>query len=849
MLHCICFLCAAILLPGENLVVNGRLETDQTLFPLGWRHPENAQVGETVFFEQDGGPGAIPCVRFANPSDTPNMFTFRQVGYTLVPGAKYRISAQVRTKGFKGRGLFCIIPRGWTSEAGVSGFPPDSPWKRYSRDITAPATSDPKSYNLVLHGGKYIGEIAFADVQLQPLDEAAAKGSKQPNAAECEKIPRFFPWAPRLAQIDAANRKVSFRFAGKLPKDDAFADYAVSLKTPDGEVSSPLADGVNDFVLPGAMSAGRLSFEVRKRGADAPLLSGSFPFKTIAKAAIDTRGHRRLNNLVTEVLSKPLAEASTFCTTRDGWVFIRVDASEGDCPQIKVDGQVVIPSGAVRREAFREVKAGVHAISATGVTGGRIVVRQIAEILNYPPCSNSPVDTNPSYGWEFFSKYVMPNSTTQCGGRIPIAHFQEFKEHGGVFLDNFVSRGLNASDFGSKVLACRALVRPNCDGVTLDEHMFGEPDTNTSGDFVGGMRTFTARYDGARKVYSWIVCKPLLVGQDREMFALAANAAPSGGRILSEAYCLTRATEEDSRRYMEDYLVDAGRKFREVHPGVELYPDVMSSLGIVLGNFSQIPTITTWHHPQVDYKYFLDMQFNVLANNPVFEGLGLVGAWGSYYCDEEIHRWTFMLARHYCIEGRKDMLSDRYGLKFNPGHVENGDFNDGFAGWQTNGLVRTQTIKGLAENIERRWGGTKSGDSFAVMCKKNGEAARLVQTMRGFEPGRMYSLDVVCFDAKDAAEKRHRPARHPVSVVLGEGAEKDERLSWTFVDRRPKEGVRGWGVRCNRHHVVFTARAREITLALDNSAAADGDEIGVNWIGAWPYVPSEEHALENLKNK
>ena len=76
-----------------------------------------------------------------------------------------------------------------------------------------------------------------------------------------------------------------------------------------------------------------------------------------------------------------------------------------------------------------------------------------------------------------------------------------------------------------------------------------------------------------------------------------------------------------------------------------------------------------------------------------------------------------------------------------------------------------------------------------------------------------------------------------MSVTLGPEAEKDARLSWVFVERRPKEGVRGWGVRCNRHHVVFTARAGEIMLAIDNAAAPDGSEMGVNWIGAWPYVP------------
>ena len=235
-------------------------------------------------------------------------------------------------------------------------------------------------------------------------------------------------------------------------------------------------------------------------------------------------------------------------------------------------------------------------------------------------------------------------------------------------------------------------------------------------------------------------------------------------------------------------------------------------------------------------KYFLDMQFNALANDPAFDGLGSVGVWGSYYCDEEMYRWTFMLARHYCIEGRKDMLSGKHGLKYLPGHVENGDFVGGLSGWRASGAVCVETLKGFAEGVERRWGGSAPGDTFAVLRKSGGAAAKLEQTLKGFIPGRRYSLDVVCFDAKDAKAKVHRPALHPLSVALGDGAEKDARLSWTFVDRRKKEGAKGWGVRCNRHHVVFTARSREIMLTLDNSSAADGSETGVNWIGAWPYI-------------
>ena len=36
-----------------------------------------------------------------------------------------------------------------------------------------------------------------------------------------------------------------------------------------------------------------------------------------------------------------------------------------------------------------------------------------------------------------------------------------------------------------------------------------------------------------------------------------------------------------------------------------------------------------------------------------------------------------MLTRHYCVEGKKTMLSDEYGFTYDPHHIVNGDFIDG----------------------------------------------------------------------------------------------------------------------------------------------------------------------------
>ena len=56
-----------------------------------------------------------------------------------------------------------------------------------------------------------------------------------------------------------------------------------------------------------------------------------------------------------------------------------------------------------------------------------------------------------------------------------------------------------------------------------------------------------------------------------------------------------------------------------------------------------MPILSKAQHPEVDCKYYLDMQMNFAANDPVCRDIGLIGHWGSYYADDELHRWSFAL--------------------------------------------------------------------------------------------------------------------------------------------------------------------------------------------------------------
>ena len=219
------------------------------------------------------------------------------------------------------------------------------------------------------------------------------------------------------------------------------------------------------------------------------------------------------------------------------------------------------------------------------------------------------------------------------------------------------------------------LNEPCYDGVTCDEQFFGQPDVLSS--YMEGLRAYPNPKD--RLIYTWIVGKPGTPGVDHDFLRASADASRGRGRVMFEAYCRTRATEEQARAYMDDYVTDTLRRYDAWCPGIA------PSVGIAFGDFNQVPILSLAHHPEVDFKYYLDMQLNLVATSPAFEGLGCTGYWGSYYADHELHRWAMRLLRHYCVEGRTDMLSAQYGYRYLPGTVANGDFRGTLDGWTATG--------------------------------------------------------------------------------------------------------------------------------------------------------------------
>lgn len=813
---------------ADNLLLNGRFDADQMELPLYWYSPNVPQV---ISAHASGGPDGLPFVRFAAPSGKVSWreSCLRQRGIELVSNGTYRISAWVRTKGFKAATSgIGIANTGWSDSCILEGLPENCQWREVKRDVVMCGSPD-GTYSAVIYANDFAGELDVADFRLSALDAAACAGSNPSRSGAT--TPRLVPWEPLLHRISRTDRKMTFRFFGKVPSG-SMEDYDVVLKAEGVQscVRQTLKPDLNTLVLPSEASGGKLHLAIIGRKDGKAAFSGEYSYLLVDAVPGKVDGHRRLNNLVTEVLAAPLAATDAeqrfaFTTLREGWTFTALRTAAKPGIEVAIDGQTVIRDDTPRLETFRLLSAGRHDICVKKANGGgQIVVRTIPEIFNYCPGVDNPIVANPHYDWDFQMKHMFPAVTTLNGGTIPPDKIAWLKANGYRWLANFQSEDLaDDGDLARRLASSGGIRKPQYDGVTCDELFFGRFDQIHR--FTTGLRAFDGADD--HLIYTWIVGKPGLSGIDHDFMSACCNASRGGGRLLCEAYCRTKATEDEARAYLARYVGETFASFRA------WYPLAVQATGVIFGNFNQIPFISLTHHPEVDCKYFLDMQLNYVATDPTFDGLGCVGYWGSYYANEEQYRWSFMLLRHYCIEGRTDMLSDRYGLSYIPDLLKNGDFRGTLEPWVATGEARTESHLGFGSRAQNRWGDNGDlGDTFATL----GRASSLSQPVRGLVPGRLYCLQVSVFSVHDAKSNRVAPRRFPLTCNLAGAVEVIPSLSWTHVDERIKGcTARNNGVaRTNLHRIVFRAKGQHAKVVLRNDG---NEELGVNCISLNPYVP------------
>jgi len=421
--------------------------------------------------------------------------------------------------------------------------------------------------------------------------------------------------------------------------------------------------------------------------------------------------------------------------------------------------------------------------------------------------------------------------TTLNGGALPGPALGEAKARGLRWLANFnVAPVDDPVALQARMEQHAGLTQPQYDGFTADELFFGRATIDNYTKALWGLRN-----PEHRLVYTWIVGKPSIAALHSDFMSAALNASQGRGRLLFEAYCHPPATEKAAAAYLDDMLDETMHRFNSMLPGAA------AGTGIIFGNFNQIPIISLETDPAVDFKYFLDMQVQRVATSPAFAGLGMTGYWGTYYGDEELARWSLLLMRHYAVEGHTEMLSARYGFKYHPGLLVNGDFADGLKGWTVQpaaeGSIRGETIAGYGKNSQGRWNAGKAGDTVCVLVRHAGPPNRVQQTAQGLTVGRAYCLQFVTADRRDVLDHVGQPRRHGIAVDLDGGKILPEK-SFVHIDRRSggRYAHNNNVAKINLHHIVFRAQSPSLTVSFNDAAAHAGEELLVNFVQLKPYL-------------
>lgn len=824
----------AAIKPGENLLINGAFEGEQLSFPMFW-----AAGGDHTAFNPTGGPGNTGAVVFSNPKGLKGArSTCRQHDLQLVAGETYKMSAYIKTAGFKSGHYGVIVhDNGWHNEFGLKSFPENTNgWQSLEQTFVVQESKN-NVYGIALFAIDYVGEIQFAQVKLEAISPGALAGSSPSRFMLEQSRPRLVAGEPLLNAIPLANPKITFRFFGKTERALTEYDWVGVI---DGNTvrKRPLAPELNTLDLSG-LTAGdhRLDLAIVERATQNEVFSITHTITLTDLPKVNVSAHRPLNNLVVEVLAKPLqatgaSQRFEFTTGRDGWVFIKVETpAEEPALNVRLGARdTVMTAATARREAFRELPAGKHTLVVRGAAaGGKVVVRSIAEVFNYPACANSQVPQNGKYDWDFHVAHVFPAVTTLNGGNIPEKHRAEVRRLGLKWLASVgTTNPKDAADLVARISQSPGMTAPYYDGLTADEQFFSTPALIA---YTEALRLLENPEN--RLIYTWIVGKPGIPGVHNDFISASLNASRGRGRLLFEIYCHSRPSEQDAVSYLNDRLLDTMVRLADYSP------NAAAGTGLILGNFNQIPIISLDVNPEVDYKYYLDMQLHLIATHPLLKGLALTGYWGSYYDDEELYRWSMRLLRHYCVEGHTEMLSKAYGYRYSPGHLSNCDFVDGLKGWTAEpaDALRTDSFAGYGRGSQGRWGaGGGTGDTFCLFKRGAERPGTLTQTATGLTPGKVYTLQFVTADYKDMVARKVLPRQHRLKAVLGAGAQIIPEKSYVFVDERNSGSKKDDGlVRINLHHVRFRATAPSFTVTFTDAEAAPGTETALNYIMLKPY--------------
>ena len=632
----------------------------------------------------------------------------------------------------------------------------------------------------------------------------------------------------------------------------------------------------------GTLPADEYEVVARIKGADG---------RTIGKASAASltwpgrpkafEGVRVRNNLVWELASVSPGEVAgsksvAFQNPLRRWAFVSCTAKVGQggklsisIPSIPNGNDVIVVSGPADGtfEAMRPLTAGKHElrIAMTGAASvERLVIRSIPELI-YARYGSNPHTTEfgpythaggePSYGSAFIDEHVLPNVNTLVfsSGQAENPFLKRWHARGGRSLFHCTVPKYRVKTEDGWKITTRWPSGQEHELITPDEAYdfiagtagFSHPGLGGSiADEFGNSDPYCAAYAQAvRKLAATPEYKDRLfypyanhLYTGAEGIALTEALVEADSTIAWKRYLKTQADEQAARHFLQQELVDRAWDYRRA------VPEALAHIAVCFGYFSA-PNEFLNTNPGVNYKKYLDMQVNLVANDPAFWGTYGLMSYLASYADEESIRWLHHLFRYYGIEGNTaPRCTDPHDL----GHMTGGDFADGTTGWKIEpaeeGSVRPARQEGLGW-LQGRYPRTSEGDTGLLMVRSDRRPNRFSQEIKDLEPGRLYSFRMFASDYDDMSQEE----LHAVSVTL-EGVELIEGKCFDHVGHNCYSHVHGpystehpaW---FNYIWRVFRAKAptAKVTVTDWKSPAEPGGRIGrkliYNFAHVQPYFP------------
>jgi hypothetical protein len=267
--------------------------------------------------------------------------------------------------------------------------------------------------------------------------------------------------------------------------------------------------------------------------------------------------------------------------------------------------------------------------------------------------------------------------------------------------------------------------------------------------------------------------------------------------------------------------------------------------------YMSLPTTETLNvNPQVDFKVWMDMQFQHVATDPAFEKLYGLMEYTCGYADEEAVRWAARLYRHYGIEGNTTRLSQALGFKYRLDHIENPDFAAGTDSWTIApaepGSVAAKHLDGYSW-LQGRYPRTSLGDTFLWTKRSAGKPNVVSEVIQNLRPGKLYSLTMVTADHQELQQGKSVPQKHAVSITLDGVTVLPERSIQHVIANNYAHSLGAFNAQnqawMNYHFRVFRATGSTAKLVISDwavPAAAPGGPIGqelmFNFIELQPYL-------------